>query len=182
MRVPAGKLRETAGRLADSGLLETFQKNYQYSTQAVPNDPIYTRETHLPQIHAEQAWDLSVGSADIVVGIVDTGVDPDHPDLVDKIIDGWNVYDGNARFDDVLGHGTQVAGVAAAASNNAVGVAGVAWESPISRCNQCKRPFVLAKYRRRFWGRTRAKSSTSASSLLDKIGRRGSRRFTGRSW
>lgn len=131
LRVPAGKLRETAGKLADSGLLETFQKNYQYSTQAAPNDPIYSRETHLPQIHAEQAWDLSVGSADIVIGIVDTGVDPDHPDLVDKIIDGWNVYDGNARFDDVLGHGTEVAGIAAAASNNAVGVASVAWESPI---------------------------------------------------
>lgn len=131
LRVPAGKLRETAGLLADSGLLETFQKNYQYSTQAVPNDPIYARQTHLPQIHAEQAWDFSTGSVDIVIGIVDTGVDPDHPDLVGKIIDGWNVYDANAHFDDVLGHGTEVAGVAAAASNNAVGVAGVAWQSPI---------------------------------------------------
>jgi subtilisin family serine protease len=131
LRIPAGKLGETAAKLAVSGLLETIQKNYQYSTQTVPNDPIYTRETHLPQIHAEQAWDLSVGSPDIVIGIVDTGVDPDHPDLVDKIIDGWNVYDGNARFDDVFGHGTQVAGVAAATSNNAVGLTGVAWESPI---------------------------------------------------
>ena len=131
LRAPAGKLRETAATLADSGLLETFQKNYQYSTQTVPNDPIYNRETHLPQIHADQAWDITTGSSDIVIGIVDTGVDPDHADLAEKIIDGWNVYDSNARFDDVFGHGTEVAGVAAAVSDNGIGVAGVAWESPI---------------------------------------------------
>ncbi len=131
LQTPSGKLRETAAKLAESGLLETFQKSYEYSTQRVPNDPIYGRSAHLPQIHAEQAWDSSTSSADIVIAVVDTGVDPDHPDLVSKIITGWNVYDANARFDDVLGHGTQVAGVAAAASNNALGVTGVAWDSPI---------------------------------------------------
>ncbi len=126
-----GQLNPTAAKLAESGLFENLQKSYQYPPSIAPNDTLYSRQTHLPQIHAEQAWDISTGDESVVIAVVDTGVDPDHPDLKGKIIGGRNIYDGNDRFDDVMGHGTMVAGVAAAISNNAVGVTGVAWKSPI---------------------------------------------------
>jgi subtilisin family serine protease len=126
-----GQLTRTAEKLADSGLFETFQKSYLYPPSIVPNDALYTRQTHLPQIRAEQAWDISTGDQGVIIAVVDTGVDPDHPDLKDKIIGGRNIYDSNDRFDDVMGHGTLVAGVAAASSNNGIGVTGIAWESPI---------------------------------------------------
>ena len=52
----------------------------------------------------------------MIIAIVDTGVDATHPDLSGKIIDGWNVNAGGSDYSDAMGHGTQVAGVAAAAS------------------------------------------------------------------
>ncbi len=128
LRVPPAEFNEIAQRLADSGLIETVQKNYLFEPSRTPNDPIFSRQTHLSQIRAADAWDTTVGVEEIIIAIVDTGVDTDHPDLADKIIDGWNVYDGDSDYSDVHGHGTLVAGVAAALSNNRTGVAGVAWD------------------------------------------------------
>lgn len=120
-----------AGRLAESGLFETIQKDYLYEPSAVPNDPMYPRQSHLSRIAAADAWDATVGAESIVVAIVDTGIDLDHPDLTPRIADGWNIYNGTSDYSDVHGHGTQVAGVVAAATDNRVGVAGVTWACPI---------------------------------------------------
>ncbi len=131
LRVSAESLPAAAATLAASGLIETLQKNYIFTPEAAPNDPLFTRQEHLTQIGAAAAWDISVGASTIPIAIVDTGVDGLHADLAARIIDGWNLYNGNADFADVMGHGTQVAGVAAAASNNGVGVAGVTWDCPV---------------------------------------------------
>ncbi len=92
-----------------------------------PNDPWYPTEWHLPKISAPAAWSSTTGSSIITIAILDTGVDPTHEDLASKLVAGWNLYDNNANTADVYGHGTKVAGTAAAASNNAKGVASVAW-------------------------------------------------------
>lgn len=131
LEVSFGQLEPVAQALAESGLIETVQKDYIYQASATPNDPDLGFQLHLPQIGAQQAWDETVGSAAIVVAIVDTGVEPDHPDLRDKIIEGWNAITGDTDYADGVGHGTLVAGTAAAASDNGVGVAGVAWNSPL---------------------------------------------------
>ena len=131
LRVPANDLISAGTTLADSGLIEAVQKNYLLQAEALPNDPLFSDQSHLPQINAPQAWNLSVGDRGVILGIVDTGVDAGHPDLAGRIIDGWNVYDDNRDFTDVLGHGTAVAGVAAATSDNGVGVTGVTWDNPI---------------------------------------------------
>jgi subtilisin family serine protease len=89
------------------------------------NDPMYGSEWHLAKIGAPSAWDYSTG-AGITIAILDTGVDGTHPDLASKMVPGWNFYSNNSDTSDVNGHGTTVAGAAAAATNNSIGVASVA--------------------------------------------------------
>ncbi len=90
-----------------------------------PNDPYLGSEWHAQKIGAPAAWDSTLG-AGVTIAILDTGVDGSHPDLAPSLVAGWNVYDNNANTADVYGHGTKVAGAAAAAANNGLGVAGVA--------------------------------------------------------
>jgi thermitase len=90
-----------------------------------PNDPYFGSAWHLPKIGAPAAWDLSIGSG-VTIAVLDTGVDASHPDLSTRMVPGWNFYDNNADTSDVHGHGTGVAGAAAATLNNGAGVASVA--------------------------------------------------------
>ncbi len=90
-----------------------------------PNDPTYPSQWHLPKIQAPQAWDSTQGQG-VILAVLDTGIDPNHPDLADQLVNGWNVVSNNANTADWHGHGTSVAGVAAAATNNGLTVAGVA--------------------------------------------------------
>lgn len=115
-----------------------------------PDDPLYAEQWGLDQIGASAAWDVVTGTADVVIAVVDAGLDTTHPDLSGRLwtnpgeipsnsvdddnnghvddIHGWNLVDDNADLTDNTGHGTQVAGVAAAATNNSLGVAGVCWD------------------------------------------------------
>ncbi len=82
-------------------------------------------------IKALSGWFWAIGDPEVIIAIVDTGVALDHEDLKDKIIAGYNfVSDSNNTYDD-HGHGTMVASIAAAQSNNGIGMAGVAWNSLI---------------------------------------------------
>jgi subtilisin family serine protease len=131
LEVFGDSLAATAEALLACGLIESVHKNYFFEAQQVSNDPMVSDQAHLEQVGVSSAWGLTVGSRDMVIAIVDTGVQPDHPDLIHRIADGWNVYDNNADFADVRGHGTMVAGVVGATSDNAIGVAGVTWDNPL---------------------------------------------------
>lgn len=100
--------------------------------ELVPNDPNYASAWHLPIIKAPRAWDSSQGNG-VTVAILDTGVDPSHPDLSSKLVAGWNSAGDSTITStaDVYGHGTMVAGTAAAVTNNGLGVAGVAGAASI---------------------------------------------------
>jgi thermitase len=95
----------------------------------IPTDPGYPNQWGLDKIKAPQGWDIQPGNASVVIGIIDTGADLNHPDLAGKLIPGWN-YDAfspgynTADTTDNNGHGTHVAGITAALTNNALGVAG----------------------------------------------------------
>ena len=100
--------------------------------QVTPNDPWFgSWEWYLTKINAPAAWSTTTGDKSIIIAILDTGVDGTHPDLQSKMVPGWNIYNNNSDTSDVFGHGTVVAGTAAAASNNSQGVASIAWNCPI---------------------------------------------------
>ncbi len=81
-------------------------------------------------IDAPEAWDLTQGNPDIVIAILDTGIDQNHEDLEAKLGLQENFTDSDT-LDDRYGHGTHVAGIAAAITNNNVGVAGVGYQASL---------------------------------------------------
>lgn len=104
--------------------------------KALPNDPFYPRQWfHNSEkgIDSEGAWEVTSGDASLVVAVIDTGVDYNHPDITNRMWSdpetgdhGYNAADGNNNPMDSNGHGTHVAGLIAAEANNELGVVGVA--------------------------------------------------------
>jgi serine protease len=127
------------------------QPNYIYQATSTPNDTLFPSQWHYAQMNLEAVWDITKGSSDVVVAVIDTGSKFGHPDLgprlnndgYDFISDPQTALDGDGidndpedPGDDPSGtissyHGTHVAGTVGAATNNAMGVAGVNWVSPI---------------------------------------------------
>ena len=101
---------------------------------ALPDDTAYgTQAAYLDLVNAAPAWDYGQGSSAVKVAIIDSGMDVGHPDLAAKVApaDRWNTFSNTTNVTDTVGHGTFVAGVAAAATNNATGVAGTGWNSSL---------------------------------------------------
>ena len=97
-----------------------------------PDDPGFARqERYLRAVRLPGAWDTTRGSRYVVIAVLDTGVDLDHPDLALKLLPGHDAVQHDDVPDDDAGHGTFVAGVAAARTDNATGVAGAAPRSRI---------------------------------------------------
>lgn len=155
VKVTSGKtMEETLAAYASlTDTIEYAQPNYLLYASVVPDDPAYSNLWGMATIGASAAWDVSTGSSNIIIGVIDTGVDYTHPDLSANI---WHNPgeipfngiddDGNGYVDDTVGwdfcngdndpsddnvHGTHVAGTIAAVGNNAIGVAGVMWKASI---------------------------------------------------
>lgn len=127
----AGTDEETlADQLYATGAVEFAEPDYRAPPALIPNDTLYNVSWHHPKIKSSTAWDTSTGSG-VTIAVLDTGVDPDHPDLAAQLVPGRNVLQGNSDTDDVHGHGTWVAGVAAGVGNNSAGIIGVAWNAKI---------------------------------------------------
>lgn len=103
--------------------LASVQLDRMWQPSFIPNDPLYTKQWHLNKINAPSAWDTSRGTG-IKLAILDSGVDASHPELQTRTENGWNTYDNSSNTTDQFGHGTWVAGTAAAAMDNSVGVSG----------------------------------------------------------
>ena len=97
----------------------------------IPHDPHWTQAWGPKLVHAPAAWNMTTGKSSTVIAIVDTGVDPRQPDLRGRVLRGWNFVGRNNNPRDDNGHGTAVAGVAAAAANDGVGIAGMCWQCDI---------------------------------------------------
>lgn len=124
--------------------------NYIRQAFVIPDDTYYPLQWHYSQIGLPDAWDITTGSQDVVVAVVDSGVVLDHPDLSTQLVQGYDFVsstefsndgdgidrnpndpgDGSSAKDSSF-HGTHVSGTISAASNNGKGVAGVSWKSRI---------------------------------------------------
>jgi thermitase len=103
------------------------EPNLVLTTQATPTDPSYSQQYGFGRISAPTAWDTTTGSSSVVIAVVDTGVQRSHPDLDAKIVAGYDYVSNDTAPDDGNGHGTHVAGTAAAETQNATGGAGTCW-------------------------------------------------------
>ncbi|MGL4421542.1 MAG: S8 family serine peptidase, partial [Gemmataceae bacterium] len=123
------------------------------SVERVPNDAQVVQQWALTNIEAPSAWDLATGTRKTIVAVVDSGIDPRHPDLVNNLwvnrneiagngfdddqngiaddIYGANFINTNGDVTDSNGHGTHVAGIIGAVGNNAIGVSGINWTTQI---------------------------------------------------
>lgn len=128
--LPPGLEKQTVEKLARHPHIKFAELDRLIPPNLVTNDPYLGSQWHLPKIRATTAWDTAQGSG-VTIAILDTGVDAGHPDLSARMVPGWNWFDNNSDTADVYGHGTKVAGAAAAAANNTIGVAGVAGQSRI---------------------------------------------------
>jgi thermitase len=126
------------GQLKRSSAVEFVEFDSLVTTTFVPNDTYYATpypSSHYgnvaqwgpPAISAPAAWDITQGDSSTVIAIVDTGVDAGHPDLAEKIV---GEYSFTGKVKDGFGHGTHCAGIAAAVTNDSMGVAGM--------CPSCK--------------------------------------------
>lgn len=97
----------------------------------IPNDTDFNKQWGPVRVQAPKMWDRSQGSTSTIVAILDTGVDIDHPDLVQNLLPGDDPGDGDNNPDDPDGHGTHCAGIAGAVGNNSMGVAGMGWKNKI---------------------------------------------------
>lgn len=119
---------------------------------STPNDPRYGDQWGLTKVAVEDAWDQTTGESSVMIAVIDSGIDLTHEDLAPNLwfnpgeisgdgvdndnngfiddVNGWNFVDSNNDVNDLVGHGTQVTGIAAAESNNELGIAGV--------CGDCK--------------------------------------------
>lgn len=130
---------ELPGNASETAVVERLRRNPHLkfaeldvvvrSSLAV-TDPYIGSAWHLPKVGAAVAWDSTQG-AGVTIAILDSGIDTSHPDLAGNLVAGYNIYGNNTDVSDICGHGTSVAGTAAARTNNGTGVAGVAGQAKI---------------------------------------------------
>jgi subtilisin family serine protease len=120
-----------------------------YYLDALPNDPYYPTFTASPGnqwalvggdggMYVDNAWGISVkDGTGVTVAVIDSGIDTTHPDLTGKLVAGYDFYNDDANTDDDNGHGTHVAGVIAANTNNGKGIAGIAFNAKLLPVKVC---------------------------------------------
>ena len=95
------------------------------------NDPLVNSQWHITDSNAkvQEAWDVAKCEGNITIAYIDSGIDTDHPDLSGNVIASYNSVDGKSSVEDEYGHGTVVAGILSAQTNNKTGVSGVSYNA-----------------------------------------------------
>jgi len=131
--VRPGEELAVAERLrAQPGVLAA-EPNYRVYALASPNDPYFGSQWHHLLMHAPDAWGMTVGSSAVTVAVIDSGADLNHPDLATRLIAGRDYVDTPNDMEprDAYGHGTHIAGLIGAVTDNYIGVAGVDWRAQL---------------------------------------------------
>lgn len=128
VQVPEGKEEVFARAYRRSLWVENAEPDGIAYALEVPNDPRFSEQWGQTKIKTPQAWDTSTGSDTVQIAVLDTGIDDDHDDLSSKV-DSWINFTSTGTASDQNGHGSHVAGIAAAATNNNIGVAGTGYNT-----------------------------------------------------
>ncbi len=131
VRVPEGSELAVIEALNRDPRVRYAEPNYVVRAFATPNDPYLAQQWAYTTIRARAAWEIVTGTTSVTIAVVDTGIDPTHPDLQGKIVAGYDYVENDNDPRDRNGHGTHVAGIAAAVTNNGIGVAGMSWGARI---------------------------------------------------
>ncbi len=123
---PGADVGDLTRRLATIPDVLYAEPNHTRTLMRTPSDSVVGEQWALPNIKAFEAWDITTGG-EITIAILDTGVSSSHPDLAGKVLPGYDFFNGDGDASDDEGHGTYVAGVAAANSDNGTGIAGICW-------------------------------------------------------
>ncbi len=127
---PEATVQETIDRYQNIPGVEYAEPNFLAKAFLTPNDPLFGKQWNLKKVLVEDSYDVSQGGFG-PIAIIDTGVDSTHPDLSGLVLEGYNTIDENNNTSDDHGHGTHVAGIASAQTNNASGVASISYASTI---------------------------------------------------
>jgi len=146
---PGTNLQQTAQMYLASGLADTADPNLlRHHHQTAPNDPDFSKQWGLSAIKAPDAWPITSGDPELIIALIDTGVDIYHPDISENIwinqaeaqgqenedddqngyvddIYGWDMADNDNLPYDMDGHGTHIAGIIGAVTGNGIGISGV---------------------------------------------------------
>ena len=129
LRIPADQtVADFLAAHEDNPALQRIEANplvRVFQTPQPPNDPYFESQWGLRRIGVPEAWQVTTGRPEVVIAVIDTGVDLTHPDLATQLVPGQNILTPDLPPQDDHGHGTAMAGIIGAAMNNGVGVAGV---------------------------------------------------------
>lgn len=130
--VPRGKVAGVVADLQRLAIVEYAEPNFSASAfDTTPNDTRWAEQYGPARMQAPAAWDLSTGANSITIAVVDTGVQSTHPEFAGRLVAGCDFVNRDTLPEDDQGHGTHVAGIAAAAGNNGSGIAGISWGARI---------------------------------------------------
>jgi subtilisin family serine protease len=112
-------------KLSENPNVLVAERNAYIQTSALPNDPNLSEAWQFERIGADETWNKVSNTATVVVAVIDTGLNTQHPDIADNVVAGYDYVDGTTDMVDLSGHGTLVSGCVAAVANNGIGIAGI---------------------------------------------------------
>lgn len=139
LQVPAGEEEQVRQELLRSPGVVFAEPNYRVeAADVIPTDPLWGPSEYTSEgqwgpvaVRAPAAWEITTGSEDITIAVLDSGLDRSHPEFTDRLLPGYDFISNDTNPQDRCGHGTHVAGIAAASANNGIGIAGMAWKAKI---------------------------------------------------
>lgn len=138
LKVPEHAVETVVEALNHNPNVEFAELNYLAEVADLdPNDPHWPAQWGPQKVQAPKAWEVTTGDETVVIAVVDTGVYAAHPDLAGRVLPGYDFADDDFDATDDQGHGTMVAGIIAASTNNGLGVAGLTWSNSILPVKVC---------------------------------------------